>query len=81
RVIDFGNKLAISSQHKTYYPINLDIPLSVKDTRSLSKNSSWVMKAKLDKPLTGMKTGDTLNALHYRYGVNDFLLSQDAQVE
>ncbi|PFR55501.1 hypothetical protein COK29_30060, partial [Bacillus cereus] len=24
RVIDFGNKLAISSQHKTYYPINLD---------------------------------------------------------
>ncbi|WP_176522209.1 isopeptide-forming domain-containing fimbrial protein [Bacillus cereus] len=80
-VIDFGRKLKISPQDKTYYPIKLDTPLTVKDTRSLSKKPSWMMTAKLGQPLIGKKTGSTLNGLHYRYGGNESILSEDAAVE
>ncbi|MDZ5610390.1 hypothetical protein U2I54_26055, partial [Bacillus pseudomycoides] len=80
-VIDFGSKLTISPQDKAYHPIKLDTPLAVKDSRSLAKKPSWVMTAKLEKPLTGKKTGSKLNGLHYRYGGNDSSLSEDASVE
>lgn len=80
-VIDFGSKLMISPKDKAYQPIKLDTPLAVKDSRSLAKKPSWVMMAKLEKPLTGKKTGSKLNGLHYRYGGNDSSLSEDASVE
>ncbi|MDZ5606387.1 adhesive domain-containing protein [Bacillus pseudomycoides] len=81
QVINFGEKLTISPQDKTYYPINIDTPLAVKDNRTLSKKTAWIMTAKLDQPLTGKKTGATLEGLHYRYGGNDSILSEDASVE
>ncbi|MBJ8204957.1 hypothetical protein JDS91_27155 [Bacillus cereus] len=81
QVINFGEKLTISPQDKTYYPINIDTPLAVKDNRTLSKKPAWIMTAKLDQPLKGKKTGATLEGLHYRYGGNDSILSEDASVE
>ncbi|RAN86472.1 hypothetical protein B5P41_29030, partial [Bacillus sp. SRB_28] len=81
KVINFGEKLTISPQDKTYYPINIDTSLAVKDNRTLSKKPSWVMTAKLDQSLTGKRTGATLEGLHYRYGGNDSILSKDASVE
>ncbi|PEK57847.1 hypothetical protein CN595_24695 [Bacillus wiedmannii] len=81
RVIDFGSKLTISPKNKMYHPIKIDTPLAVQDSRSLTKSPSWVMTAKLEQPLTGKKTGSRLDGLHYRYGGNDSILSEDASVE
>ncbi|MFJ7889642.1 hypothetical protein ACIQYL_16320, partial [Lysinibacillus xylanilyticus] len=81
QVIDFGGKLAISPKNKTYYPIQLDTPLAVKDDRSLSRKPSWMMTAKLDQPLTGEKTGATLDSLHYRYGENVSIITEKASAQ
>ncbi|MEQ6357167.1 hypothetical protein ABNX05_21280 [Lysinibacillus sp. M3] len=81
QAISFGDKLTISSRNKTYHPINLDAPLAVKDNRSLSKKPSWAMTARLDQPLTGKKTRSTLDSLHYRYGGNVSILTEDASVQ
>ncbi|GAB0169929.1 isopeptide-forming domain-containing fimbrial protein [Lysinibacillus sp. CTST325] len=80
--IDFGEKLSISPKNKTYYPIKLDTPLAVKDNRSLSKKPSWAMTAKLDKQLTGKKTGSRLlDSLHYNYDGNVSILTEDASAQ
>ncbi|MGE7917213.1 hypothetical protein [Lysinibacillus xylanilyticus] len=78
-VIGFGEKLKISSRTKTYQLIQFDESLSVKDSRALSRNPSWMMTAKLVKPLTGKKNKDsTLDGLYYRYGGNVSTLTEDA---
>ncbi|WP_068986913.1 hypothetical protein [Lysinibacillus xylanilyticus] len=78
-VIGFGEKLKISSRTKTYQLIQFDESLSVKDSRALSRNPSWMMTAKLVKPLTGKKNEDsTLDGLYYRYGGNVSTLTEDA---
>ncbi|PJO40788.1 isopeptide-forming domain-containing fimbrial protein [Lysinibacillus xylanilyticus] len=79
--IDFGKKLAISPKNKKYYPIQLDRPLAVQDNRSLSRKPSWMMTAKLEQPLTGEKTGATLDSLHYRYGEKVSILTEEASAE
>ncbi|MFJ7185686.1 hypothetical protein [Lysinibacillus xylanilyticus] len=81
QVIDFGGKLAISPKNKKYYPIQLDRPLAVKDDRSLSRKPSWMMTAKLDQPLTGEKTGATLDSLYYRYGENVSIITEKVSAE
>ncbi|MFJ8515901.1 hypothetical protein, partial [Lysinibacillus xylanilyticus] len=81
QVIDFGKKLAISPKNKKYYPIQLDTPLAVQDNRSLSRKPSWKMTAKLEQPLTGEKTGATLDSLHYRYGEKVSILTEEASAE
>ncbi|MGA3603180.1 hypothetical protein [Lysinibacillus agricola] len=78
-VIGFGEKPKISSRTKTYQLIQVDESLSVKDSRALSRNPSWMMTAKLVKPLTGKKNNDsTLDGLYYRYGGNVSTLTKDA---
>ncbi|MFJ5566753.1 hypothetical protein [Lysinibacillus xylanilyticus] len=78
-VIGFGEKPKISSRTKTYQLIQIDESLSVKDSRALSRNPSWMMTAKLVKPLTGKKNNDsTLDGLYYRYGGNVSTLTKDA---
>ncbi|MFF2797187.1 hypothetical protein [Lysinibacillus xylanilyticus] len=79
--IDFGKKLAISPKNKKYYPIQLDRPLAVQDNRSLSRKPSWMMTAKLEQPLTGEKTGATLDSLHYRYGEKVSILTEKVSAE
>ncbi|GAB0169938.1 hypothetical protein LSPCS325_33750 [Lysinibacillus sp. CTST325] len=81
QVIDFGEELKISSQHKTYQLINFDMPLAVKDNRELSKKPSWTMTAKMDKQLTGKTTGSTLDSLHYRYDGNVSILTEEASAK
>ncbi|MFC9542514.1 hypothetical protein ACFTQ7_21970 [Lysinibacillus sp. NPDC056959] len=81
QVIDFGKKLEISPKNKKYYPIQLDTPLAVQDNRSLSRKPSWMMTAKLEQPLTGEKTGATLDSLHYRYGEKVSILTEKASAE
>ncbi|MGE7696793.1 hypothetical protein ACQKNC_22375 [Lysinibacillus sp. NPDC094177] len=77
--VGFGEKLKISSRTKTYQLIKCDKSLSVKDSRTLSRNPSWMMTAKLVKPLTGKKNNDsTLDGLYYRYGGNVSTLTEDA---
>ncbi|MGE7671953.1 hypothetical protein ACQKMV_00030 [Lysinibacillus sp. NPDC094403] len=77
--VGFGEKLKISSRTKTYQLIQVDKSLSVKDSRALSRNPSWMMTAKLVKPLTGKKNEDsTLDGLYYRYGGNVSTLTGDA---
>jgi len=77
-VIGFGEKLKISSRTKTYQLIQFDESLSVKDSRALSRNPSWMMTAKLVKPLTGEKNKDsTLDGLYYRYGGNVSTLTEN----
>ncbi|MGE7930825.1 hypothetical protein [Lysinibacillus xylanilyticus] len=78
-VIGFGEKLKISSRTKTYQLIQFDESLSVKDSRALSRNPSWMMTVKLVKPLTGKKNEDsTLDGLYYRYGGNVSTLTENA---
>lgn len=78
-VIGFGEKPKISSRTKTYQLIQFDESLSVKDSRALSRNPSWMMTAKLVKPLTGKKNKDSiLDGLYYRYGGNVSTLTGDA---
>ncbi|MGE7954948.1 hypothetical protein [Lysinibacillus xylanilyticus] len=78
-MIGFGEKLKISSRTKMYQLIQFDESLSVKDGRALSRNPSWMMTAKLVKPLTGKKNKDsTLDGLYYRYGGNVSTLTKDA---
>ncbi|MFJ8103850.1 hypothetical protein [Lysinibacillus sp. NPDC096212] len=80
KVIDFGEKLVISPRTKKYYPIKLDMPLAVKDTRTLS--SKWTVMAKLAKPLIGTKPGGArLDGLRYRYGKKDSYLTEDISAE
>jgi len=81
QVINFGEKLTISPRNRTYHAIKLDAPLAVKDSRALSRKPSWAMTAKLDRPLTGRKTGSTLDSLHYRYGGNVSILTEAASVQ
>ncbi|MFJ8518032.1 ICP22 family protein [Lysinibacillus xylanilyticus] len=81
QVIDFGGKLAISPKNKKYYPIQLDRPLAVQDSRSLSRKPSWMMTAKLDQPLTGEKTGAKLDSLYYRYGENVSIITEKVSAE
>ncbi|MFE3576312.1 hypothetical protein [Lysinibacillus sp. NPDC059133] len=69
KVIDFGKDLVISPRTKKYYPIKLDMPLAVKDTRNLSWETPgfWEVTAKLSEPLIG-KTGAEIDYLSYRKG-------------
>ena len=78
--IDFGGELKISPRNKTYRPIKVDTPLTVKDSRPLSSNPSWTMTAKLDKQLT-TETGSRLEGLQYRYRGNVSPLTEDASVQ
>ncbi|PJO44378.1 hypothetical protein CWD94_07265 [Lysinibacillus xylanilyticus] len=40
-----------------------------------------MMTAKLEQPLTGEKTGATLDSLHYRYGEKVSILTEEASAE
>ncbi|MFB7159678.1 hypothetical protein [Lysinibacillus sp. NPDC056232] len=82
KVIDFGKNLVISSRTKKYYPIKLDMPLAVKDTRNLSWEmpGSWKVTATLSEPLIG-KTGAEIDYLSYRKGDDVSFFTEDISAE
>lgn len=63
--ISFG-KLPIKSFKQTYKPESWDEALQVKDNRSLTISPRWSMLVKLEKPLTGAKSTETLSSLYYK---------------
>ncbi|RDX01005.1 DUF11 domain-containing protein [Listeria kieliensis] len=63
--ISFG-KLPIKSFKQTYKPELWDEALQVKDNRSLTISPRWSMLVKLEKPLTGAKSTETLTSLYYK---------------
>ncbi|KOS63084.1 hypothetical protein AN161_09150 [Lysinibacillus sp. FJAT-14222] len=83
KVIDFGENLVISSRTKKYHPIEIDVPLAVKDTRKSSSPTpkSWRVMAKLKEPLTVKGTDIKLNGLFYHYGREDLYLTEDTSAE
>lgn len=74
--ISFG-KLPINSFDKTYKPKTWDQALQVKDSRSLTIAPKWSMLAKLDKPLTGNASAETITGLYYQADGERQMITED----
>lgn len=78
-VIDFGTIQFTALDIKVKNPTVTGQDLTVRDTRSASKQAAWEVKARVSKPMTRM--GDTSilkNAIHYQYGEKDIELSEES---
>lgn len=76
-MIDFGTIQFTALDVHVKNPTLTGKDLTVRDTRSSTKQSSWDVKARVTKPMT--RVGDTnilKNAIHYQYGDNDIELSE-----
>ncbi|MCA5014149.1 MULTISPECIES: hypothetical protein [unclassified Enterococcus] len=76
-MIDFGTIQFTALDVHVKNPTLTGKDLTVRDTRSSTKKSSWDVKARVTKPMT--RVGDTnilKNAIHYQYGDNDIELSE-----